>query len=192
MFKTATSTVSNIESSELTEAQARSGEIDDEKIQTIVEARTKPFERDKEKLTAQNLELQAKIGELDEVITTGKRESMIFDLANGKIKPEFIKDAQLRAKYELKYDAEQAKFGDEFGATVEDWFAWQLENTPSWVLESTSGGAKGGKGGGIGKNPFDRNSPDFSITEAMRFAKLEPKRAAQLAAQANMDISSFM
>jgi len=173
----------------IAELSASAGTVDEAAIEKIVAARTSPLVRERDKHATEAAEKQTRIAELEAKIVTGERKQLVSGLASDKIKPEFLRDAQLRAQVELKYDPDQERFVDQFGATPEEWFNRQMEETPSWVVESTSAGAKGGKGGESNENVFDRTSSAFNMTAQMDMVKSDPKRAKALAARVGFPLN---
>ena len=114
------------------------------------------------------------------------REKMLHGLADDVIQTAYFRDLDLRAKYDLKYDIDREGFYDEAGATAEEWFNRQLNDTPGWAMPSNGAGAKGGKGGKNNANPFDSKSDSFSLTAQTEMMRSDPKHADKLRALANV------
>lgn len=63
-------------------------------------------------------------------------------------------------------------------------FVSQLRDKyPHYWPDSSSGGARGGAGGGLGPNPFEKG-PNYSMTEQAKIRRIDPAKAKELEAAA--------
>ncbi len=153
----------------------------EEQNEELWNAKKRPYEREIEKLKAENQAATEKANSLHESLLGSKRDKVLTELASGKIKSEFFKDLQLRAQVNLVYNDELNKFVDAEGNSVEDWFTNQIQATPSWELDSKGTGAKGGvKPNTVSNNPFLTGN----LTEQMRLANTDPSLYEKYKAQA--------
>jgi len=156
---------------------------DSKDVDALIKARMMPFEREKEQLAQERDNAMTELSELRSNLMNSKRDTAIADMAAGKIKPEFMKDAKLRAKYELQYNDDINGFVDSEGLKAEDWFTKQILETPSWELDSHGAGVKGGTKAKntVSNNPFVTGN----LTEQFSLMKSNPQLAEKLKAQAN-------
>jgi len=165
-------------------AKAAEGGTDDEKVSKLAEIRMQPLARERDTLAAALEVAKNREAELSTKLLNRDREKAIHELADGVIQAGFVRDVMLRARMDLKYDTDREGFYDEAGATAEEWFNRQLNDTPGWAMPSNGAGAKGGKGGKNNANPFDPKSDAFSLTAQSDMKKSDPKRAEKLRALA--------
>lgn len=151
-------------------------------VDALLKARLAPFEREKQKITDERDGAVNELSTLKETLSNSNRDSKMFDLANGKIKPEFMKDVKLRAKYELKYNSDMEDFVTSDGMTSNDWFAQQVLETPSWELDSNGAQLKGGSTGKVANNTNPWVTGNLS--EQGRILNQNPSLAQKYKAQA--------
>jgi len=163
---------------------AGGGELDETQIEKIVKQRLVPFEHQKTQAEAQIAELTAELDQMKTAALGVKRKEAVLQAIGDKVNPEFHKDLIYRAERELSFNSDLNDFTDQIGSTVADWAARQLRETPSWVVKSNGAGAKGGQGApASSENPF-LPGKSFNLTKQGELLRSDPKRAAQLKAQA--------
>ena len=167
-------------------AKATEGGTDEEKLEKLLQVRQQPLVRERDTLATELEAARNREVELSTKLLNRDREKTIHELADGVIQAGFIRDVMLRARMDLKYDTDREGFYDEAGATAEEWFNYQLNETPGWAMPSNGAGAKGGKGGKNNVNPFDPKSDNYSLTAQTEMMQSDPKRAEKLKALANV------
>lgn len=163
---------------------AGGGELDEAQLDKILKQRLIPFEHQKEQSEAKIAELTGELQRLQQQAQDNARKDSVLSAIGDKIRPEFQKDLIYRAERELKYNPDIDAFVDDIGASLQEWAARQLRETPAWVVSSNGSGAKGGQGAPSSNvNPFAKGK-GFNLTEQARLIREDPKKAEALKAQA--------
>jgi len=175
---------------------ASGGNIDDDKINTIVETRiktkTSPLERQIQKLTSERDELTGTVASYQTKETKRTIHDVIRKAAGtAKIRDTAIEDALLVGENIFQVDESgNVVTRDNVGVTPGvDPFVWLSEvktSRPHWWPESQGAGAKGGDGGVGGKNPFSKDG--WNLTEQGSLIKENRARAEQMAKSAGTTV----
>lgn len=178
------------------ELEARAGQIDDDKINQIVEGRVKtriaPVERERDQFRTKVGELEGTVGEL----TTKEKKRLIRDKAReagtaAKLRPEAMDDFLLLADTVLEVRADDnevvVRDGTGFTAGVQpSVLLTDLQpKRPHWWGESTGGGAggnRGGSGAGGTTNPWSKEG--WNKTQQGQVYASDPQKAIQMAKSA--------
>lgn len=176
------------------ELEASQGTIDEEKLNTIVEARVRtklaPVERERDQFKVRVGELEGTVGEL----TTKEKKRLIRDKAReagtaAKLRPEAMDDFLLLADtvFEVRADDNEVvvKDGTSFTAGVQP--AVLLTDLqpkrPHWWGESAGGGAGGARDRqSANANPFSKAA--WNMTAQGQLMESDPAKAEQMAKQA--------
>jgi hypothetical protein len=180
------------------ELEATQGQIDDDKVNTLVEARIKarlgPVERERDQLKGQ-------VAEKDKVIeghTAKDRTRTIHDrvredAVKAKLLPEAVEDALLLADRIMEVDeAGNVVTKDNVGVTPgiapSVWLTDVQKTRPHWWGPSQGGGAGGNRGGGgdTNKNPFTHEN--WNMTEQGALVQADRAKAEQMAKAAGTTI----
>lgn len=163
---------------------AGGGELDKSKIDELVKQRLIPFEQQATTAETTISELNAQVESMQANALSNDRERVVIGILGEQVKPEFHKDLTYRAERELTWNPDLKAFVDTLGASATEWAARQLRETPSWCVPSNGSGVKGGgRPGNASVNPFAKGK-DFNLTNQSRMMREDPKKAAQLQAQA--------
>jgi len=173
------------------ELEATQGTLDDEKINTIVEARVRtkvaPIERERDTFRTRVGELEGTVGEL----TTKEKKRLIRDKAReagtaAKLRPEAMEDFLLLAEtvLEVRDDDNEVVVKDGTGFTAGVQPAVLLSDLqpkrPHWWGDSSGGGASGNRGGGSpSTNPF--SFAGWNLTAQGQLMETDPAKAEQMA-----------
>ena len=180
------------------ETQAQSGAIDEKKLEELAERnatlKTRPLEREIERLKQENAEHLSKVGEFEtrekkrtiidavRAATAGDKGIKIIDTALADI--EFLAPSIFEVTEE---GAVKVKDGVGFlrGASPREWLA-EVQGSGTrkhWFPGNVGAGASSPSGGTGGPNPFAAATPN--LTEISRLVRTEPTRARALATAAN-------
>ena len=160
---------------------AASGNIDEEKMSTIVDARVKtlmsPVERELQTLKTTNEGLDT-----ENKTFKGKEKTRVINdsvrrVANEmKVLPTAVEDAMMYGQQQLEILEDgnvvtKEMSGKTQGLTVQDWLAEMRDTREHWWGPSLGGGAGGGGdgGGAAGKNPWSRDH--WNLTEQGKIVK---------------------
>ena len=178
---------------------AAAGNLDEKKIEGIVEGRIKaklsPIERERDQLKAANATLTTQVGEF----TAKERQRLITDSVRAaatklKMQPEAFEDAILLAERVMEVDEEgkvivKDKVGFTPGIDAESWLNDMQSKKPHWWGPTQGGGARGSFGPGAtgsGKNPWSHEH--WNVTEQGKIMREDKKKAEQLATNAGTTI----
>lgn len=177
---------------------AAGGNLDDKKIEQIVEGRLKtklsPIERQRDQLIAENNTLKAQVGEM----TQKDKQRAITDQVRAaatalKMEPSAVDDAILLAERVMEVGEDGAvsvkdKSGYTPGLDVKSWLQDMQQKRPHWWGPSVGGGGRGfgGGAGGTGKNPF--TNEHWNVTEQNNIYRADPTRAKQQAEAAGTKV----
>lgn len=187
-----------VELERIPELEATQGQIDEEKVNTLVEARIKarlgPVERERDNLKGQVTEKDKAI----EGFTAKERTRTIHDrvredAVKAKVLPEAIDDALLNADRIFEVDdAGNVVTRDNVGVTPgiapSVWLTDVQKTRPHWWGPSQGGGAGGNRGGGgdTNKNPFTHES--WNLTEQGALVQADRAKADQMAKAAGTTV----
>lgn len=162
------------------------GQLDTSKLDSLVEKRLKPYDRKIDKISSERDQAMQELSNLKQHMLSATRDNKITELAANRIKPEFIKDLHLRAKYELEYSEDMDTFIDPNGLSMDEWVAKQLKDTPSWGLDTKGTGMKNPANAPtvVVNNPFAKET--FSLTEQARLYRDDPELYEKLKKQAGV------
>ena len=180
------------------ELEAGQGQIDDDKINTIVESRVRtrvaPIERERDTLKAQ-------VGEKDKVIeghearerTRTIHDKVREDATKAKVLPEAIEDALLLADRIFEVTEERRVVTrDNVGVTpgIEPsvWLTDVQKTRPHWWGPSSGGGAGGNRGGGGDANKNPVTHENWNLTEQGALVQADRPKAEQMAKAAGTTI----
>lgn len=180
------------------ELEATQGQIDDDKLNTIVEARIKsrlgPVERERDQLKAQ-------VGEKDKTIegfqakdrTRTIHDKVREDAVKAKLLPEAVEDALLLADRIMEVDdAGNVVTKDNVGVTPgispSVWLTDVQKSRPHWWGPSQGGGGTGNRGGtgDTNTNPFTHEH--WNMTEQGKILSTDRAKADQLAKAAGTTV----
>lgn len=180
------------------ELEATQGQVDEEKVNALVEARIKgrlgPVERERDNLRTQ-------VGEKDEVIkgfeakerTRTIHDKVREDAVKAKLLPEAIEDALLLADRVMEVDETgRVVTKDNVGVTpgIEPsvWLTDMQKSRPHWWGPSGGGGAGGQRGpnGDTGTNPFTHEN--WNLTLQGQLVNSDRAKAEQMAKAAGTTI----
>lgn len=180
------------------ELEATQGQIDDDKINTIVETRIKarlgPIERENKELKAAAETKDKTISEFEAKDRTRTiHDKVREDATKAKVLPEAIEDALLLADRIFEVDdAGRVVTKDNVGVTpgIEPsvWFTDVQKTRPHWWGPSAGGGAGGNRGGGgdATTNPFTHEN--WNLTAQGALVNSDRAKAEQLAKAAGTTI----
>lgn len=180
------------------ELEATQGQIDDEKINQLVEARIKarvgPIERERDKLQTQVTEKDQTIKDFEAKDRTRTiHDKVREDAVKAKVLPEAVDDALLLADRIFEVDdAGRVVTRDNVGVTpgIEPsvWFTDVQKTRPHWWGPSTGGGGSGQRGGGgdATSNPFTHDG--WNLTAQGALVTSDRAKAEQLAKAAGTTI----
>lgn len=110
--------------------------------------------------------------------------------AKAKVMESAIPDAMLHGTGSFKIV--EGKVQTEDGVTPDQWIEDRKQTSPHWWPATRGTGAGNNNGGDIGlggfKNPWTKDS--WSVTDQMRMAGSDPKKAEQMAASANSKVGA--
>lgn len=181
------------------ELEATQGTIDEDKVNTLVEARIKarvgPVERERDQLKTQVEAKDKVIGEFEAKDRTRTIHDKVREAAGkAKLLPEAVEDALLLADrvFEVEDGTGRVVTKDNVGVTpgIEPaaWFTDMQPSRPHWWGPSTGGGA-GGQRGGAGDattNPFTHEN--WNLTTQGELVRTDRAKAEQLAKAAGTTI----
>jgi len=173
---------------------AADGNLDDEKIEAIVEKRivskVAPLERKLKTAQEENTGLTDQINTFtQQEVTRTKGDSVRKAALKAKIRSTAIDDALLLGQNQLVIN-EEGEVTTKEGLTTAQWLNDLQEARPHWWGESVGGGAGGAKGGGgTGNNPFSH--ANWNVTEQGRAYKENPEKAKQLAQAAGTKLGGL-
>jgi len=150
---------------------AASGKLDDDKINEMVERRTKsslaPKDREIKRLTDENAALKAERDALKTADSRRQIHDAVRKAATGqKIIDTAIEDALLMGERTLQVD-EDGEVRTKDGVSASDWLLDLKERRPHWWPATQGGGARGsGGGGGYSNNPWTKDH--WNATEQTR------------------------
>jgi len=101
--------------------------------------KTKELEAERDSFKTQFEETQA-------IMIQSSRDALISKMFAETIRPEFLPDAQLRAKSELQWDETEKRFFDSDNNRAEVWAEKLMEKRKVWLPDNVSGGARGSSG----------------------------------------------
>lgn len=166
----------------LLKADGKSADID-EKVNALVDARTKALKRDLANAERRATEAEASVTTLKSERSKDKIDAAVVNVAANKVRPEALADVKLHAvnDFELSEDGkvvtkETCPLGA--GLTVEEWTEKKIKASPHWESPSQGGGARGGKGGGGNENPWSKKT--WNVTRQHQIASQDPAKAKQL------------
>ena len=148
-------------------------ENNEEKIQNLVNARLKPYEREKEGLKSKIDEYTNEISKLKSVISSKKiKDSLLKTAHSSNVLRTAIDDVLMYASL-FEVTEEGDVLHKEERLSPEIWLLNIKEKKPHWWESSVGSGAKGdsslGKITGIELNPWDKNS--WNLTEQIRITR---------------------
>lgn len=176
------------------ELEASKGQIDEEKLNQLVETRTKtitgPLERELGQFKTKAQQLEEQVG----AYQTRERNRSINDelrsaATKAKVLPEALEDILM---YSGLFDIVDSRIvvKDGVGATpgldANQWLSDMQEKRPHWWGQTTPGGAKGGQGGSFSNNPW--TAENWNMTEQGKMFRENPAKAKQMAEQAGTSI----
>jgi hypothetical protein len=181
------------------ELEATQGQVDDDKVNQLVEARIQkrlgPVERERDTLKTQAVEKDKRI----EGLEAAERTRTIHDKVRAagtkaKLLPEALEDALLLADrvMEVEEGTGRVVTKDNVGVTPgiepEAWFSDMQPKRPHWWGPSQGGGAGGqrGPGGDTTSNPFTH--ANWNLTEQGKLVQTDRAKAEQLARAAGTTI----
>lgn len=181
------------------ELEAGQGQIDDDKINTIVEnrikARVAPVERERDKFKKESEDKDATISEFQSKERTRTiHDKVREDAVKAKLLPEAVDDALLLADRVFEVDdggrvVTKDNVGVTPGLEPAAWLTDLQPKRPHWWGPSTGGGAngnRGGGGGGGGENPFSHDG--WNLTKQGELVTTDRAKAEQLAKAAGTTI----
>lgn len=180
------------------ELEAGQGQIDEDKINTIVESRVRtrvaPVERERDQLRGQVAEKDKLIEGFEASERTRKiHDKVREDGVKAKLLPEAMDDALLLADRIFEVTEEdRVVTKDNVGVTpgIEPsvWFTDIQKTKPHWWGPSSGGGASGNRGGGGDSttNPFTHEN--WNLTEQGRLVQTDRPKAEQMARAAGTTI----
>lgn len=118
----------------------------EEEFARIQKEHANELERRSKELSAERDSYKTQFEETQAVMIQSSRDALISKLFAETIRPEFLPDAQLRAKSELQWDATEKRFFDSDNNSAEVWAEKLLEERKVWLPDNVSGGARGSKG----------------------------------------------
>ena len=190
----ATSVHSQLDELEELRLKVDKNQVDDEKIEKIVEARVArklaPVERERNSLQSKLKEIEAENSDLKGSITKGKILSTISKAAQeAKLVPSAMEDVKMYSGLFDINEKDEVVLKDT-GLAVDVWLQDMKDKRPHWWETSRGGGAAGGgSGAGIQNNPWRKDS--WNLTEQgkiMRESGIE--KAKQLASLAGVDVNA--
>lgn len=183
---------------------AASGKVDDEKINQIVESRTRakltPLERQVASLTAGLAERDATINEYKASETRRTIHDDVRGFAGkSKVVDSAVEDVLMLAErvFEVAEDGKvvtkEGINGVTPGVSPEVWLQEMQQKRPHWWPPSSGGGSKGGGGaGGFGNgadNPFSHAG--WNVTKQGQMVRENAERATQMAKSAGTTIGGL-
>jgi hypothetical protein len=180
------------------ELEATQGQIDEDKVNTLVEARIKarlgPVERERDKFKKESEDKDVTIGEFQSKERTRTiHDKVREDAVKAKVLPEAVEDALLLADRIFEVDdAGRVVTKDNVGVTpgIEPsvWFTDVQKTRPHWWGPSQGGGAGGNRGGGGDSttNPFSHDG--WNLTAQGALVQSDRSKAEQLAKAAGTTI----
>lgn len=180
------------------ELEATQGTIDEEKVNTLVEARIKarvgPVERERDKLKTEVETKDKRISEFEAKDRTRTiHDKVREDAVKAKVLPEAVEDALLLADRLFEVDdTGRVVTKDSVGVTpgIEPsvWFTDVQKSRPHWWGPSSGGGANGNRGGGgdATTNPFTHEN--WNLTAQGALVNTDRAKAEQLAKSAGTTI----
>lgn len=179
---------------------AAGGQLDEEKINGIVESRlgqkTGPLQREIDTLKETNAELLNSNKELKSSIDTRDRNDVIVSAATeNKAHSTAVEDIKLTASVMLEKDesgnwvTKEGIEGVTPGLGIKDWMKEMVKLRPHWWPESEGGGSRGTSGivGFTGDNPF--SSANWNLTKQGEIVRTKGQEfASRLAKQAGTTV----
>lgn len=121
----------------------------EEEFARIQKEHANELERRSKELEAERDSYKGQFEETQAVMIQSSRDALISKMFAETIRPEFLPDAQLRAKSELQWDATEKRFFDADNNSAEVWAEKLMEDRKVWLPESRAGGARGSSGQNI-------------------------------------------
>lgn len=180
------------------ELEASKGQIDEEKLNTILESRLKgktaPLERELTEYRTKAEQLGQQVTEFqNREINRTMLDNIRTVATKAKVLPEALEDIQMYIGcFTLSEDGRvvvKDGVGHTPGLTVEQWLTDMQQSRPHWWGSTTQGGSRGGQGGGGGSNPWSHDN--WNMTEQGRIYTQNPTKAKQLAEQAGTSIGGM-
>lgn len=179
------------------ELEAKTGEIDEEKVNKLVEARVKreiaPLERENKQLKIQNEELGGKVQSFEKKDNERSITDNIRDAAQKlKIRDTAVDDAITLGLNVFERDEDgnvvtKDGIGVTPGVQPEVWLEEMQERRPHWWPENQGAGARGNRtGGGGGFNPF--TAENWNLSEQGKLVRSNPEKANQMAKAAGTSV----
>lgn len=180
------------------ELEATQGNIDETKVNELVEARMKarigPVERERDNLKSQLTERDQTIEAFEAKDRTRAIHDKVREAAvKAKVLPEAVDDALMHADRIFEVTEEgRVVTKDNVGVTPglepSVWFTDVQKTRPHWWGPSQGGGAGGNRGGGgdTNKNPF--TAENWNLTEQGNLVQQDRQRAEQMAQAAGTTI----
>jgi len=169
---------------------AGGGKTDEERINSLVEARLKarltPLEREKARLASELAERNKVLGEYSQK----ERQRTISDqlraaATKANVRSTALEDILLIGQHVFEV-TDDGIVQTKDGVPADVWLNEQQNNRPHWWPESNGTGAAGGAGGGNFKNPF--SAEHWNLTEQGRLYNQNPAKAEQYAKAAGTSI----
>jgi hypothetical protein len=180
------------------ELEATQGQIDEDKVNTLVEARIKarvgPVERERDQLKTQVEAKDKTIGEFEAKDRTRTiHDKVREDAVKAKVLPEAVEDALLLADRIFEVDdSGRVVTKDNVGVTpgIEPgvWFTDVQKTRPHWWGPSTGGGAGGNRGGGGDATSNTFTHENWNLTAQGVLVNSDRPKAEQLAKAAGTTI----
>ena len=177
---------------------AAKGNLDEEKLNQIVEGRIKsktaPLERQISKLEEERSSLT---GEITAFQTRENRRSIHDDVrkaaTTAKVRDTALEDVLLISEALFHRDESgnvvtRDSVGVTPGISAEVWLTEAKNTRPHWWPESQGVGARGGEGGAGGNNPF--SGKHWNLTEQGKLIRENRARAEQMARAAGTEIGA--
>ncbi|UPT52963.1 minor structural protein [Hafnia phage yong3] len=173
---------------------AAKGNIDETKLDQLVQARVAPVKRELEQYKSQLQEKETLISTYREKEVKGKiRQEVVGAATKLKIRQEAIDDAVIYAERYMTVDeatgnvvTKENVSGVPAYLTPEDFLQDLIPKKPHWLPPSVGGGAGGGAGGGVGgANPYTADG--WNMSKQMLLWKTNQPLAKRMAEQAGVD-----
>lgn len=178
------------------ELEAARGQVDEEKLQQLVDAKAKsvsaPLEREIAKLKENETRLTS---EVEQHVSRDRSRKVNDSLREAcvelKVLPGAMEDVSMYAERVFEIDANGSiVVKDGVGATpglsAKDWLTDMQSKRAHWWGETSNGGARGGKGGAGTSNPWGKDS--WNMTEQGKLYSTDRTKAEQLAKAAGTTI----
>jgi hypothetical protein len=173
------------------ELEAATGQLDETKINTLVEARVKaritPIERERDQLKQQVTERDGKIVafETKEKLRTVS-EHVTAAARKAKVQESAIEDVVMHA--ERIFQIDEGKVLTPEGISPEVWLTDMGNRKPHWWGPTQGGGGRGGNGNGFAGNPW--TADNWSLTKQGEVMRQSREKAEQMARAAGSSIGA--